>query len=70
MRAYPEAAVLPVAEAVLAPVTQTGRWTGPDGLDVAVAGKHKRSETNHETQTRTSLDGNPDQGSDQEGDAD
>lgn len=70
MRPYPEAVVLPAAQAVLDPVTQTGRWVGSDGLGVPVTGKHKRSETNKETQSKTSLDGNPDQGSDQEGDTD
>ncbi|WP_171072832.1 putative ATP-grasp-modified RiPP [Streptomyces sp. DASNCL29] len=70
MRFYPEAVVLPAAEVVLAPETQTGRWVGSDGLGVPLAGKHKRSETSKETQTKTSLDGNPDQGGDQEGDTD
>ncbi|MFD7507650.1 putative ATP-grasp-modified RiPP [Streptomyces sp. NPDC059850] len=70
MRPYPEAVVLPAARAVLDPVTQTGRWGGSDGLGVPFTGKHKRSETNKETQSKTSLDGNPDEGSDQEGDTD
>ncbi|MBU3868034.1 putative ATP-grasp-modified RiPP [Streptomyces sp. 4503] len=70
MRPYPEAVVLPAASVVLDPETQTGRWVGSDNLGVLFSGKHKRSETSKETQTRTSLDGNPDQGGDQEGDTD
>lgn len=70
MRPYPEAMVLPAAEVVLDSETQTGRWVGSDGLGMPLTGKHKRSETSKETQTKTSLDGNPDQGSDQEGDTD
>ncbi|GAA0538211.1 MULTISPECIES: putative ATP-grasp-modified RiPP [Streptomyces] len=70
MRHYPEAVVLPAAKVVLDPETQAGRWIGSDGLVVPLTGKHKRSETNKETKAKTSLDGNPDQGSDQEGDTD
>ncbi|EFL25434.1 hypothetical protein SSOG_05148 [Streptomyces himastatinicus ATCC 53653] len=70
MRPYPEAVVLPAAQVALDPGTQTGRWVDSDGLGVPFTGKHKRSETSKETQTKTSLDGNPDQGSDQEGDTD
>ncbi|MGY3676872.1 putative ATP-grasp-modified RiPP [Streptomyces sp. TE33382] len=62
--------VLPAAEVVLDPLTQTGRWVDMDGLDVPVMDRHKRSETSKETKTRTSLDGTPDEGSDQEGDTD
>ncbi|MET8976203.1 putative ATP-grasp-modified RiPP [Streptomyces sp. NPDC004539] len=70
MRPYPETVVLPAAEVVLDPVTQTGRWIDPDGVDRLLVNKHKKSETSKETQTKTSLDGAPDQGSDQEGDTD
>ncbi|GGZ18658.1 hypothetical protein GCM10010387_09030 [Streptomyces inusitatus] len=70
MRPYPETAVLPAAEVVLDPATQIGRRVGPDGLDMPPTSRHKRSETNKETKTKTSLDGTPDQGSDQEGDTD
>jgi putative ATP-grasp target RiPP len=70
MKPYPDTAVLPAAEVVLDPVTQIGRWIRPDGLDVPVMDRHKRSETSKETNTKTSLDGNTDQGSDQEGDTD
>ncbi|MEU2729591.1 putative ATP-grasp-modified RiPP [Streptomyces griseoviridis] len=70
MRPYPEAVVLPAAEVVLDPVTQTGRWTGPDGGDSPLMSRHKRSETSKETKTKTSMDGTPDEGSDQIGDTD
>ncbi|QEU93364.1 putative ATP-grasp-modified RiPP [Streptomyces kanamyceticus] len=70
MRPYPDTVVLPAADVVLDPETQTGRWVGPDGLDVPVLDRHKRSETNKETTTKTSLDGETDEGSDQEGDTD
>ncbi|GGY16763.1 hypothetical protein GCM10010358_80510 [Streptomyces minutiscleroticus] len=70
MKPYPEAVVLPAAEVVLDPQTQTGRWISPDGSDISPAAKHKRSETSKETSTKTSLDGQTDQGSDQEGDTD
>ncbi|MBQ1158476.1 putative ATP-grasp-modified RiPP [Streptomyces sp. A73] len=69
MQPYPRTVVLPAAEVVLDPVTQTGRWVGPDGLEAPTA-RHKRSETSKETSTKTSLDGNTDEGSDQEGDSD
>lgn len=69
MRPYPDRAVVPAAEVVLDPGSQTGRWLAADGAELVTA-RHKRSETSRETQTRTSLDGNTDQGSDQEGDAD
>ncbi|MFF5304782.1 putative ATP-grasp-modified RiPP [Streptomyces sp. NPDC013161] len=70
MRPYPDAAALPTATVVIDPATQTGRWIGPDGLDLPVLAKHKKSETSSETKTKTSLDGDPDEGSDQEGDTD
>ena len=70
MRPYPAAVVLPAATVVLDPTTQTGRWIGPDGLDIPVMDKHKKSETSNETKMKTSLDGEPDEGSDQEGDSD
>ncbi|MFF7362673.1 putative ATP-grasp-modified RiPP [Streptomyces sp. NPDC008125] len=70
MRPYPETIALPAAEVVLDADTQTGRWIAPDGREASLAGKHKRSETSKETKTRTSLDGTPDEGSDQEGDTD
>ncbi|CAL9427834.1 putative ATP-grasp-modified RiPP [Streptomyces sp. enrichment culture] len=69
MRPYPDREVGPAVEVVLDPGSQTGRWLGADGTEQVVA-RHKRSETSRETQTRTSLDGNTDQGSDQEGDTD
>lgn len=70
MRRYPDAVVLPAATATVDPVTQTGRWIGTDGIPLPATARHKRSETSKETKTRTSPDGNPDQGSDQEGDTD
>ncbi|MFI6281675.1 putative ATP-grasp-modified RiPP [Streptomyces sp. NPDC050988] len=70
MRPYPEAAVLPAAEVILDPVTQTCRWVGSDGLDMPLTSKHQKSETSKETKTKASLDGGPDEGSDQEEDAD
>ncbi|GGV57008.1 hypothetical protein GCM10010245_90030 [Streptomyces spectabilis] len=70
MRPFPDAVVLPAARVVLDPVTQTGRWVDEDGVAVPVLGRHKRSETSKETKAKTSLDGNPDEGTDQEGDTD
>jgi putative ATP-grasp target RiPP len=70
MRPYPEETVLLAAEIVLDPVTQTGRWIGMADESGLLTARHKRSETNKETRTRTSPDGAPDQGSDQEGDTD
>ncbi|MGW1463737.1 putative ATP-grasp-modified RiPP [Streptomyces sp. NPDC002308] len=70
MKPYPETIALPSAKVVLNADTQTGRWIDPDGLDVPLAAKHKRSETSKETKTKTSLDGTPDEGNDQEGDTD
>ncbi|CAM5413299.1 hypothetical protein GCM10010329_77270 [Streptomyces spiroverticillatus] len=67
MRPYPATVVLPAAEVVLDPVTQTGRWDGPG---VTTMDRHKRSETSNETKTQTSSDGNTDEGSDQSGDSD
>lgn len=70
MRPYPAAAVLPAVAVVLDPDTQTGRWIDADGTPVPATDRHRRSETSRETSTLTSLDGNSDQGSDQEGDTD
>ncbi|MFF9345739.1 putative ATP-grasp-modified RiPP [Streptomyces sp. NPDC014734] len=70
MRRYPDAVSLPGATVTVDPVTQTGRWIGPDGDVLPATARHKRSETSKETSTKTSLDGAPDQGSDQEGDTD
>ncbi|QES39552.1 hypothetical protein DEJ48_39075 [Streptomyces venezuelae] len=69
MRQFPEVA-LPAAEVVLDPESQTGRRMGPDGLEIPALDRHKRSETSKETSTKTSLDGTPDEGSDQDGDTD
>ncbi|WP_421676071.1 putative ATP-grasp-modified RiPP [Streptomyces sp. LaBMicrA B280] len=70
MRPYPAAAVLPAARPFLDPGTQVPAWVAPDGTPLAVETRHKRSETSRETSTKTSLDGTPDQGSDQNGDTD
>ncbi|SHI25287.1 putative ATP-grasp-modified RiPP [Streptomyces sp. 3214.6] len=70
MKPFPASAVLSAATVVLDPESQTGRWVGPDGLSVPCMDRHKRSETSKETATKTSLDGNTDQGSDQQGDSD
>ena len=71
MRPFPAVAVLPHTHVVLDPVTQTGRWLDQDGTPLPVTdARHKKSETNKETKTKTSLDGQPDHGSDQEGDTD
>jgi putative ATP-grasp target RiPP len=70
MRPFPAVAVLDAAAVVLDPETQTGRWIGRDGLAAPALTRHKRSETSQETNTKTSLDGNTDQGSDQSGDTD
>ncbi|OIJ92262.1 hypothetical protein BIV25_28410 [Streptomyces sp. MUSC 14] len=70
MKPYPEAAVLKSAPMVLDPDTQTAQLIGTDGLRLPTMDRHKRSETNTETKPRTSLDGNTDEGSDQQGDTD
>lgn len=70
MRPFPSDAVLPPTRIVLDPQTQTGRWLAEDGTTLPALDRHKRSETSRETSTRTSLDGNSDAGTDQEGDTD
>ncbi|MEU3618499.1 MULTISPECIES: putative ATP-grasp-modified RiPP [unclassified Streptomyces] len=70
MKPFPPAVVIPAALAVLAPETQTTAWIDPDGVPMPALDRHKRSETSKETTTKTSLDGSPDQGSDQQGDSD
>lgn len=70
MKPFPATAVLDAATVVLDPKSQTGRWIGPDSRGVPSMDRHKRSETAKETNTRTSLDGNTDEGSDQAGDSD
>ncbi|WP_260867712.1 putative ATP-grasp-modified RiPP [Streptomyces sp. SAJ15] len=70
MRPFPASAAVPAATVVLDPEKQTGRWVGPDGQGVPSLDRHKRSETNKETKPKTSLDGNTDEGSGQQGDND
>jgi len=68
MRRFPASAVVAASTIVLDPESQTGVWSGPEGPPGMA--RHKRSETSKETTTRTSLDGGPDEGSDQAGDTD
>lgn len=70
MKRFPATAVLGAAEIVLDPASQTGKWIGADGSELPEMARHKRSETSKETKTKTSLDGNRDEGNDQEGDTD
>ncbi|WP_308405010.1 putative ATP-grasp-modified RiPP [Streptomyces sp. B93] len=70
MRLFPPALVLPPSRAVLDPETQTATWLDAEGFPLPTLDRHKRSETSKETTTKTSLDGTPDQGSDQQGDSD
>ncbi|MGW3569856.1 putative ATP-grasp-modified RiPP [Streptomyces sp. NPDC000941] len=68
MRPFPPAEQLPHATTVLNPKTQIGQWLDTDGIVVPVTGKHKKPSTAKETKPKTSLDGNTDEGSDQETD--
>ncbi|MFJ5227881.1 putative ATP-grasp-modified RiPP [Streptomyces sp. NPDC088400] len=68
MRPFPVGDRLPYARVVLDPETQTGRWIDAQGGLVPMTGRHKKPSTANETKTRTSLDGNSDQGTDQETD--
>ncbi|MFD5252088.1 putative ATP-grasp-modified RiPP [Streptomyces bobili] len=70
MKPFPPAVVLPATLAVLDPDTQITTWLDTDGTPLPALDRHKRSETSKETSTKTSLDGTPDQGSDQQGDSD
>ncbi|GHH70719.1 hypothetical protein GCM10018793_05190 [Streptomyces sulfonofaciens] len=70
MRPFPAGSRVSHSVVVLDPKTQTGLWVDEDGTPVPVTDRHKRSETSKETSPRTSLDGNRDEGSDQEGDTD
>lgn len=70
MRPFPVSAVVNASAVVLDPESQTGRWSKPDGHGAPSMDRHKRSETSKETKPKTSLDGNTDEGSDQEGDTD
>lgn len=70
MAPFPDAVRLPYEKLVLDAETQIPRRLDENGVPVPVMDKHKRSETSKETSTKTSLDGTPDQGSDQEGDTD
>ncbi|MEU9190135.1 putative ATP-grasp-modified RiPP [Streptomyces sp. NPDC048484] len=70
MRPFPATAVLAAASVVLDPDSQTARQIDLGGLDLPTLDRHKRSETSKETKPKTSMDGNTDEGSDQEGDTD
>jgi putative ATP-grasp target RiPP len=70
MRPFPQGAQLPEYTIVLDAETQTSRWLDEDGVLVPVVDKHRKSGTNSETKPKTSLDGNTDEGSDQESDTD
>ncbi|MFE4828881.1 putative ATP-grasp-modified RiPP [Streptomyces sp. NPDC056672] len=70
MRPFPPGSRISHAVVVLDTETQTGRWLDTEGNPVPVLDRHKRSETSKETKPRTSLDGTPDEGSDQSGDTD
>lgn len=70
MEPFPAAEEVPFATVVLDPRTQTGLWLDEDGLELPALDKHRRSNTSKETKQKTSLDGNKDEGSDQESDND
>ncbi|GAA2377151.1 hypothetical protein GCM10010246_84760 [Streptomyces cuspidosporus] len=68
MRPFPAGEPLPHSTTVLNPETQTGQWVDANGTVVPITGKHKKPSTAKETKPKTSLDGNTDEGSDQETD--
>ncbi|MEO3973436.1 putative ATP-grasp-modified RiPP [Streptomyces sp. CAU 1734] len=68
MRPFPEGEPTECTTVVLDPETQMGRWFDADGEAVPGEGKHKKPSTYRETKPRTSLDGNRDEGRDQETD--
>jgi putative ATP-grasp target RiPP len=68
MRPFPEGEANECAGAVLDPWSQTARWFDADGIPLPGEGKHKKPRTFRETKPRTSLDGNRDEGRDQETD--
>ena len=70
MRPYPDTETVPLPVVEIDPVTQVGLWFDVNGQPMSPDAKHRKSETNKETATKTSLDGNTDQGSDQSGDTD
>ncbi|MEV8389653.1 MULTISPECIES: putative ATP-grasp-modified RiPP [unclassified Streptomyces] len=70
MRPFPADARISRPVVVLDPETQTGQWLDEEGTLMWVMGKHKKSRTWTETKPKTSLDGNTDEGSDQDGDGD
>lgn len=70
MKLFPQGPRLPEPTIVLDAETQTGRCLDAHGILVPVLDRHKKSGTNTETKPKTSLDGNTDEGSDQQSDTD
>lgn len=68
MRSFPPGELFPYAAIVLDPASQTGQWLDGDGVPVRIGGKHQKPSTARETKPKTSLDGNSDEGTDQETD--
>lgn len=68
MRPFPAGEPFPWTTIVLDAETQMGKWLDEDGIPVPMDGKHQKPSTSSETKPRTSLDGNSDEGSDQETD--
>ncbi|MEV8401267.1 putative ATP-grasp-modified RiPP [Streptomyces niveus] len=68
MRPFPDGRQRPYTTVVLDSETQTGRWLDSDGAPVPMEGRHQKPSTSSETKPKTSLDGNSDEGSDQETD--
>lgn len=71
MRPYPPEAAIPYARVILDSDRQIGCWLDQNGQPTpALDDKHKKSQTWKKTSPKTSLDGNKDEGSDQDGDED
>jgi putative ATP-grasp target RiPP len=70
MRPFPPSEVLPAARPNLDAETQLPVWSDLDGAPMPTLDRHRRSETSKETRTKTALDGELDEGSDQQGDND
>ncbi|MFI6691865.1 putative ATP-grasp-modified RiPP [Streptomyces sp. NPDC050433] len=68
MRPFPPGEPFPCTTIVLNPETQMGQWLDEDGVPVPMGGKHQKPSTARETKPKTSLDGNADEGTDQETD--
>ncbi|MGJ5897245.1 putative ATP-grasp-modified RiPP [Streptomyces sp. V2] len=70
MKPFPQEPRLPEPTIVLDAATQTGRYVDAHGILAPLLDRHKKSGTNTETKPKTSLDGNTDEGSDQQSDTD